>query len=338
MRAVVVAQPGVANVEIVDDPALVEDEVIVRVLGCGICGTDLHLLQEGLPNMRYPLVPGHEPWGEIVEVPKTEKTFRVGDRVAVDPSLHCGLCPQCQRGRGNLCNQWGAIGGTRSGAWAEFVGVPRRNIHLLEEGFPLDCGPIIEPIACALRGIDQLQPRADMSAIIFGAGTMGMLLTLLLDLRGVGPILVVETNIERAKIARQLLPAVVIEPEALDEREAELVIDATGDPVAIETALRSTAPGGTMLMFGVSAPGARASVFPYQIYEREITVRGSKAILHTFPAAVDTVRRHAPIFRRLVSTATYPLRQFDSALAALQSGRAVKVVIQPNPRPRDLGG
>jgi 2-desacetyl-2-hydroxyethyl bacteriochlorophyllide A dehydrogenase len=330
MRAVVVAQPGIANVEIVDDPALLEGEVIVKVLGCGICGTDLHLLHEGLPNLRYPLIPGHEPWGEIVEVSKAEKAFRVGDRVAVDPSLHCGLCPQCRRGRGNLCAQWGAIGGTRNGAWAEFVGVPRRNVHVLEEGFPLDCGPIIEPIACALRGIDQLKPRANMDAIIFGAGTMGMLLTLLLDLRGVGPILVVETNSERARIARQLLPANVIHPEALDKQEAELVVDATGDPVAIETAVQRTAPGGTMLMFGVSGAKAKASVFPYHIYEREITVRGSKAILHTFHSALDTVRRHAPIFRPLVSTATYPLPQFNEALAALQSGRVVKVVIQPN--------
>jgi 2-desacetyl-2-hydroxyethyl bacteriochlorophyllide A dehydrogenase len=337
MRAVVIAQPGVANLETVDDPALIEDEVMVRVLGCGICGTDMHLLHEGLPNMRYPLIPGHEPWGEIVEVAATEKTFRVGDRVAVDPSLHCGLCPQCQRGRGNLCANWGAIGGTRSGAWAEFVGVPRRNIHLLEEGFPLDCGPIIEPIACALRGINQLTARADTGAIIFGAGTMGMLLTLLLDLRGVGPILVVETNAERAKIARKLLPATIIHPEALDKQEAELVIDATGDPVAIETAVEHTAHGGTMLIFGVSAPSARASVFPYRIYEREITVRGSKAILHTFPSAVDTVRRHASIFRPLVSSATYPLPQFNDALAALQSGRAVKVVIQPNPSTSGIG-
>jgi threonine dehydrogenase-like Zn-dependent dehydrogenase len=165
-----------------------------------------------------------------------------------------------------------------------------------------------------------------------------MLLTLLLDLRGVGPILVVERNAERARIARQLLPAIVIHPEALDKHEAELVIDATGDPVAIETAVQRTAPGGTMLMFGVSAPKATASVFPYHIYEREITVRGSEAILHTFPSALDTVRRHAPIFRRLVSTATYPLRQFNDALAALQSGRVVKVVIQPNPRIGDLDG
>jgi NADPH2:quinone reductase len=330
MRAVVIAQPGIAKVETVTDPVLIDDEVIVKVLGCGICGTDMHLLREGLPNIRYPLIPGHEPWGEIVAVPKAEQTLRVGDRVAVDPSIHCGLCLQCRRGRGNLCARWGAIGGTRNGAWAEFVPVPRRNIHILEESFPLDCAPIIEPIACALRGIEQLNPRADMSAIIFGAGTMGMLLALLLDMRGVGPVVVAETNEERAKIARQLLPATIIHPDALDKLEAELVIDATGSITAIETAVQCTAPGGTMLIFGVSAPGAKASLAPYDIYEREITIRGSKAILHTFPSAVDTVRRHASRFKPLIFSAEYPLQRFNSALAMLQSGLAVKVVIQPN--------
>ena len=92
MRAVVIAKPGLANVETVTDPVLVDDEVIVKVLGCGICGTDMHLFHEGLPNICYPLIPGHEPWGEIVEITRTEKTLKVGDLVAVDPSIHCGLC------------------------------------------------------------------------------------------------------------------------------------------------------------------------------------------------------------------------------------------------------
>ena len=126
---------------------------------------------------------------------------------------------------------------------------PAANIHLLEESFPLDCAPIIEPIACALRGIEQLKPRADSSSIIFGAGTMGMLLALLLEMRGVGPIVVVEINETRAEIARRLLPATIIHPDALDKLEAELVIDATGDTAAIEAAVERTAPGGTMLIF-----------------------------------------------------------------------------------------
>ena len=330
MRAVVVTKPGSATVERVADPNPLADEVIVKVMGCGICGTDLHILHEGLPNLPYPVIPGHEPWGEVVATGKNENSLRIGDRVAIDPSIHCGACARCQRGRGNLCLHWGAIGGTRSGAWAEFVAVPQNNIHLLEEGFPLDCAAIIEPIACALRGIAQLKPQLDTPALIFGAGTMGMLLALLLDMRGAGPVTVVEMNEERARIARELLPATVIHTDALGDLQAEIVIDATGNPRAIETALQHVAYGGTMLVFGVASPAARVRISPYDIYEREITVLGSKAILHTFGPAVDCVRRHAARFKPLIAQAIFPLEHFDGALAAMHSGPAVKIVLAPN--------
>jgi 2-desacetyl-2-hydroxyethyl bacteriochlorophyllide A dehydrogenase len=330
MRAVVVSTPGLASVETLKDPVLLEQEVIVQVLGCGICGTDLHIFDEGLPGLRYPVIPGHEPWGEIVEVNKAETTLHLGDLVAIDPSLHCGLCQRCQRGRGNLCERWGAIGGTRSGAWAEFVAVPRHNIHSLEKGFPLDCAPIIEPVACALRGIKQLKPHLDTPALIIGGGTMGMLLALLLDLQGVGPITVVEVNDDRAQLARQLLPTPILGPDDLADLQADLVIDATGSSTAIEMGLKHVAPGGTMLIFGVASPTAKVSLSPFDIYEREITVVGSKAILHTFSLAIETVRRHASLFRPLITNPGYPLERFHEALAALQSGSAVKVVIEPS--------
>jgi 2-desacetyl-2-hydroxyethyl bacteriochlorophyllide A dehydrogenase len=314
----------------VPDPAPLAEEIIVKVTGCGICGTDLHILHEGLPNLPYPLIPGHEPWGEVVALGKGEKQLRLGDRVAIDPSIHCGKCAQCQRGRGNLCHYWGAIGGTRSGAWAEFVAVPRNNIHLLDRDFPLDCAAIIEPVACALRGIVQLNPQLDTSVLIFGAGTMGMLLALLLDRRGTGPVTVVEMNADRASIARQMLPATVIHPDELGNLQAEIVIDATGDPRAIEMAFTRVAHGGTMLIFGVAPPAAKVKLSPYDIYEREITVLGSKAILHTFAPAVDSVRRHASLFRPLINQESYPLEGFNDALAALHSGSAVKIVLAPN--------
>ena len=330
MRAVMVSQPGSVNLEKVPDPIPSGDEVIVKVLGCGICGTDVHIVHEGLPTVRFPLIPGHEPYGQIVDLGSAETTLRVGDHVAIDPSLHCGVCPRCQQGRGNLCVQWGAIGATKCGAWAEYVAVPRRNIHSLAEDFPLDCAAIIEPVACALRGIVQLKPQLDKPALIFGAGTMGMLLALLLDIQGVGPLTVVEINEKRREMARQFLPAKVIRPDELSDLQAEHVIDATGDPGAIEAALQHVAPGGTMLLFGVSSPDTRVKLSPFEIYEREITVIGSKAILNTFTLAIETVGRHATVFRPLISRPGLPLEQFADALALLKSGSAVKVFIQPN--------
>lgn len=328
MRAVLVDAPGSVAIERLPDPVPAPDEVVVRVRGCGICGTDLHILHEGLPTARYPLVPGHEPWGEVVEVRDPLAGVRVGDLVAVDPSLHCGRCARCREGRGNLCEHLGAIGATRPGAWADLVAVPGRNLYRLDPDYPLECASIIEPVACAIRGIVRLQPRADRSALVYGGGTMGVILAILLELQGVGPITIVEANARRRSLIAGLTEAATRAPEEIDGLEADYVIDATGNAAAIEAALRHVAFGGTFMVFGVASPGARVSYSPFAVYQREITIVGSMAILHTYGQAVHTVRRHATRFAPLL-THTYGLDAFEQALAILASGEAIKVTIAP---------
>jgi NADPH2:quinone reductase len=317
------------GVERMPDPEPAPDEVVVRVRGCGICGTDLHIIHEGLPTARYPLVPGHEPWGEVVEVRDPPAGVRVGDLVAVDPSLHCGRCARCREGRGNLCERWGAIGGTRPGAWADLVAVPGRNLYRLDSDYPLDCASIIEPVACAIRGIIRLQPLPDRSALVYGGGTMGVILTILLELQGVGPITIVEANARRRSVIAGLSEASIKAPEEIDDLEADYVIDATGNAAAIEAALQHVAFGGTFMVFGVASPEARVSYAPFVVYQREITIVGSMAILHTYGQAVHTVRRHAARFAPLL-THTYTLDAFEQALATLASGEAIKVTIAPD--------
>lgn len=330
MRAVMVAEPGAVSIETVPDPTPGRDEVVIAVRGCGICGTDLHILEHGLPTARYPLIPGHEPWGEVVDVGADVRDARVGDLVAVDPSLHCGRCARCRRGQGNLCERWGAIGATRAGAWADYTAAPGANCYVLPPDYPLDCASIIEPIACAVRGMERLRPRADRSALIYGGGTMGILLAILLDINGVGPITIVELSPARRDIACGVTPAEVIAPEELAARDTlmDYVIDATGAAGAISDALAHVAGGGTMMVFGVASPEARVPLAPFEVYQREITIVGSMAILHSFAPAVETVRRHAGRFRPLL-THRYGLDQFDAALKTLAGGSAIKVTIAP---------
>jgi len=328
MRAIVVGAPDSVALEHLPDPSPAPDEVVVRVRGCGICGTDLHIIHEGLPTATYPLVPGHEPWGEVVEVRDPLADVRIGDLVSVDPSLHCGRCDRCREGRGNLCRHWGAIGGTRAGAWAELVAVPARNLHRLDPDYPLACASIIEPVACGIRGIVRLQPQAGRSALIYGGGTMGVILAILLELQGVGPITIVEANARRRAVIAGLTGATIAAPEELDGLEADYVIDATGNAGAIGEALGHVAFGGTFMIFGVASPEAMVSYSPFAIYQREITIIGSMAIVHTYGQAVRTVRRHAARFAPLL-THTYGLSEFGLALTTLASGEAIKVTISP---------
>ena len=126
MKAVVIAGVGEVEVTTVPDPTPGPREVVVAVAGCGICGTDLHILDgEFAPTL--PVVPGHEFAGEVVGAGADVDEVSVGDLVAVDPSLHCGECYYCRRGRGNLCERWAAIGVSIAGGAAEYAVAPVAN-------------------------------------------------------------------------------------------------------------------------------------------------------------------------------------------------------------------
>jgi 2-desacetyl-2-hydroxyethyl bacteriochlorophyllide A dehydrogenase len=330
MRAIVVEEPGRFGVTTVADPVAGRGEVVVVVGGSGICGTDLHILEHGLPTARYPLVPGHEPWGRVAEIgADVSVDLAVGDLVAIDPSLHCGLCDRCRAGQGNLCLRWGAVGATQAGAWADLVAVPQRTLHRLPADFPMACASLIEPVACAIRGLELLDPGPDRPAIVMGAGTMGILLALLLDVRGIGPVTLVEQNERRRAIASRVTGASVVAPDELGDAEAMYVIDATGNPAAIEDGIERVAPGGTFMVFGVAGPDQRVRVSPFRIYQREIRIIGSMAIRHTFGPAIETVARHAVAFAPL-ATHTFSLEELPAALDVLRSGEGVKVTLAPS--------
>ncbi|MFE4663576.1 alcohol dehydrogenase catalytic domain-containing protein [Streptomyces sp. NPDC056716] len=328
MRAVVASAPGRQAVEHIPDPDPAANEVVIEVRACGICGTDLHLLSGGLGDGRFPLVPGHESWGEVVAVGTGVHDHRVGDLVAVDPSLHCGRCGRCLRGQGNMCEDWGAIGATRPGAWAEYVAVPEANCHRLGESFPWEAAALLEPVACAVRGLDRLRPRADEPAVVCGAGTMGLILALLLDARGVGPVTVVDPNPARRELAARLTDATARHPDEVTGLRVPWVVEATGHPSGFTQALDLVDRAGHLLVFGVAPPAARVEVSPYRVYADELTIVGSMAILHSFPAAVDTVRRHAARLTPLV-TAAFGLGDIGTALDGVRAGTTVKTLIVP---------
>lgn len=155
MRAVVIEQPGSVEVREVPDPAPAPTDIVVAVRACGVCGTDLHILQGEFPPTPYPIIPGHEFAGDVVEVGASvpPSLARVGQRVAVDPSLFCGYCASCRRGHGNLGEHWAAIGDTVDGAFAEYVKVPAANSYVLPEHLDYRLGALVEPLSCAVHGL-----------------------------------------------------------------------------------------------------------------------------------------------------------------------------------------
>ena len=341
MRAVIIDAPGNVRVGEMPDPTPQPDELVIRVAACGICGTDLHIIDGDSPLARYPVVPGHEFAGEIVAlgsnvVPRgesAEASLRVGSRVAVDPNITCGHCEACRTGHENLCHNYGGIGVTRNGALAEYVTVPASKTYLLPDALSLREAALIEPIACAVHGMHSLSPKSGDTFLIVGAGTMGLLLLQLALRGGASQVTVVDTNVQRLLRAEQLGATSTdtnVQQVLVDEpRGFHCVIDATGVAEAIEQAFLAVKRGGKFMMFGVAPYEARVSLSPFRIYNEEITIVGSMAILFSFQAALDLINAGV-IDTRTMLTAALPLANFTEALSLVRRGEGTKTLILPN--------
>jgi len=336
MRAAIIDKPGEVRVGIVEDPTPGDGQLVVRVGACGVCGTDLHIADGEFPPTPYPIVPGHEFAGEVAAVGAGVTDFREGMRVAVDPSLFCGHCEFCRRNRGNLCQNWGAIGDTVNGAFAEYVAVPAKNAYLLPDNVSLREAALIEPLSCAVHGIHRLDPRLGDTVLIVGAGTMGLLLLQLALRGGASRVAMLDLNTRRLDVAETLGAArTATEIEALIEHEPlgfDCVIDATGVPRAIETAFGAVRRGGKLMIFGVAPGDASVSLSPFRIYNDEITVVGTMALLFTFAHAIDLLQAGA-VDARAMLTHGLSLDEFPVALDTVRSGEGVKVQVLPNGAP-----
>jgi 2-desacetyl-2-hydroxyethyl bacteriochlorophyllide A dehydrogenase len=331
MRAIVLDRPGTFRVADVPDPTPRDGEIVVKVECCGICGTDLHIMDGEFPPTPYPITPGHEFAGTIVAHGRdVTLDLPVGARVAVDPSLYCGHCRRCRAGRGNLCENWGAIGDTVDGAFAEYVAVPAVNAYPLPDHLDAQQGAMVEPLACAVHGLRRLGPVFGDRVVLIGAGTMGLLLLQLLLHAGAGPVTVIDRVSERLEVARKLGAAqVVTDASALDSERFGIAVDATGVPAAIEAVAGLLDRGGRLLVFGVSPAEAAISVSPFRVYNDEITITGSMAILRSFGPAIDLLASGAVDPRPLLSD-PLPLEHFGEALNRVRAGHGIKWHVRPS--------
>lgn len=305
-------------------------EVVLEVAAAGVCGTDAHIIDGELPPVSYPITPGHEFSGTVTALGSRTDSPSVGDRVAVDPNLPCGACRQCRAGRGNICATWDAVGISRAGAWAEAVLVPAANCYRLPESMTAAEGAMIEPLSCAVHGLDRLPRRPADRYLVYGAGTMGLLMAQLVRGAGASEVRVVDLNTARLEFAESLgMSGTATSASALpDPTDFDVVIDATGAIPAIEDGLGRVRKGGTFLQFGVTDPNATATFSPYRVYNEEISIVGSMAVHHSFQPAVDLVAAGTVDVASLVSR-SLPLDSHADAIALVRSGTGHKIQLVP---------
>ncbi|MEU4668852.1 zinc-dependent alcohol dehydrogenase family protein [Amycolatopsis sp. NPDC023774] len=329
MRAAIVDRPGEIRAGDVPDPKPGERQVVVQVGACGICGTDLHIADGHFPPTPYPIVPGHEFAGEIVELgADVPGEWKIGDRVAVDPSLYCGYCTPCRSGHGNLCANWNATGDTVNGAFAEYVAVPADTCHKMPDSMTWEQGALVEPVSCAVHGVRRIGVEAGERFLVVGAGTMGLIMQQLLQRAG-AQVTVVDRNASRLPRATDLgATAVAEDVSALDGELYDAAVDCTGAAPAIESAFDAVRRGGRLLVFGVAPAEARVALSPFRIYNDEITIVGSMAVLNSYASALDLVAKGFIDTEALI-TDTFGLAQYPDALAKMRSGSGLKIQVLP---------
>lgn len=330
MRAAVVQEPGLVEVVDVADPSPGPDDVVVEVAACGVCGTDVHILH-GEFAPRLPVTPGHELAGTVVAVGRDVTGLRVGDVVAADPNLYCGRCHYCRRGRGNLCERFAALGVTHPGGAAQYVAVPAGNCVRLPEHVRAEDAVLIEPLSCAVHAVDVLRGRVGDHCLVYGAGTMGLMVLRLALATGAASVDVVDTDPGKLVAAQALgCRQAVTDADELDmPRGWEVVVDCTGAPSAIEDGLSRVGRGGTFLQVGVTSPGTRVGWEPYRVFREEITITGSMGVLHSYERAAEL------FFGGLVDPALlvsdrFRLDDYRAALDLVAAGTARKVLVTPH--------
>jgi 2-desacetyl-2-hydroxyethyl bacteriochlorophyllide A dehydrogenase len=334
MRAVVVEKPGVVRVDEVPDPEIGPKDVLVQVGACGICGTDIHIIDGEFPPTVYPIVPGHEFGGTALAVGAEVVGVKVGDRVGVDPTLNCGECYFCQRGQGNLCERWNAVGvGHHPGGFAECVAVPERSIYPIPDGMSFVEAALIEPISCVVHGFHLLKPMPSDSYLIYGAGPMGLQNAQVARFFGARVVAIIDINPNRLEIARsfgfEVVGASLDEVRHVAPRGFDIVIEATGKTKVAEAAINAVIRGGKLLLFGVCPPGETAAYDPFKIYNEELTIIGSMAVLRSYGPAIDVISAGGVDAKKLV-THTLPLEQFAEAVELVRRGEGLKIQIDPS--------
>jgi 2-desacetyl-2-hydroxyethyl bacteriochlorophyllide A dehydrogenase len=214
------------------------------------------------------------------------------------------------------------------GAFAEYVAVPAVNAYRIPDGVTDAQGALIEPLSCAVHGLRRIGPVLGADVLMMGAGTMGLLLMQLLNRAGARSVTVVDRNPSRLTAATMAGAASTASDATTLGRRFDVAVDATGAPAAIEAAFGTLQRGGRLLIFGVTSGDAEVRLSPFRIYNDEITIAGSMAVLNSFGAAASLMADGAIDTGALLGD-PYPLEEFPAALAAVRAGHGVKIQVSP---------
>lgn len=343
MKALVLEEYNKLIYKEMPEPEIAGNEVLIQVKACGICGSDVHGMDGSSGRRNPPLIMGHEASGVIVKKGNQVSGFSEGDRVTFDSTIYCGTCPYCRKGLINLCDNRRVLGVApkeyrQHGAFAEYVAVPEHVLYRLPEGLSFERAAMVEPVSIAFHSVALTPISLNDSAVVIGAGMIGLLVIQALRTAGCGTIIAVDLEQNKLDLALQLgadhalLAGQVDVAEEVkkltDDQGTDIAMEVVGNTAAVNTALSSLKKGGALTMVGNLA----ATVdFPLQeVVTRQISVTGSCSSCGEYPACLEMIARGSINVDALMSGVA-PLSEgagwFDRLYKQEQG--LMKVILQP---------
>src|SRR4051794_15912898 len=306
MKALLLSEYNHLEVTDLPMPRPAPDEVLIKVGACGICGSDVHGY-DGTSGRRIPpIVMGHEAAGTVAAIGSAVSRAREGDRVTFDSTIYCGACEYCQRGEVNLCNNRQVLGVStpdfrREGAFAEYVVVPERVVYTLSDSVPFERAAMIEPLAVAVHAVSLSKITPDTTALVVGAGMIGLLVLQVLRDAGCPSVIVVDIDDTRLNLARELGATSIINARTADTKAqidhltgnagVDVAFEAVGSTPTVKSAIENVRKGGHVTLIGNVSPAVE---IPLQaVVSRELTLQGSAASSGEYPKCIELLARGA---------------------------------------------
>ncbi|MCF6515240.1 alcohol dehydrogenase catalytic domain-containing protein [Lactobacillus sp. S2-2] len=310
MNALVMTDTKKLEMQQIDMPEVKDDEVLIKTAYAGICGTD-DALYNGLPGSAPavpPIVLGHENSGVVQAVGKNVKSLKAGDRVTVDPNKYCNKCYYCHIGKFELCENLEAVGVTRNGGLEDYFTANEQVVYKLPDEISLLTACSIEPISCAvhtMKIMEQVSPY--QKALVIGDGYMGKIFAQMLRAYGIQRVDMTgrhDENLAKEKEALNLDNVINTTKEEIKDNY-DVVIECVGMPETQEMAVEHTNRGAQVFMFGVGAPDQTFSINTYEIFNKQLTIKGSMINPVAFEDSMALLASHAvdvePFIENIIS-------------------------------------
>jgi L-iditol 2-dehydrogenase len=328
MKALVLDEHGTLDLIQRDQPQVTAGTTVVRVTGCGICGTDRHIAKGEYPSRR-PVILGHE-FGGIVQATSPGSPAKVGDLVSVDPNITCGTCTDCLAGRTAFCPQLTALGVDIDGGLSEYVVAPNSQIYLLAPHVPPLHAAFVEPLACCIRGLDLAGLNGKERVAVLGGGVIGQLVAQLARLAG-AEVCMVTRNATRQAIALELgaRSAMSLEQAERSLPPQDVVFECAGSSDTFLAAQRLARRGGTVVVLGLTAQEAVVPIRPFDLVVQELRIVGSFLNPMTHARACSLVSDGSVVLEPLISRVVH-LAEVPALLASTPADGEVKVLVDPS--------